>query len=220
MPSSTSYQVAKPVLKRTGFACVGSEASTRKTGEDIVEQTLLPLIARGEETAIRACLDRYGDLIWSLARRLLPTSADAEDAVQEIFVDIWQNAKRFDGAIASEKTFVVMLARRRLIDRRRKLARTLHGMPIDETALESSADQQVDKLELEDEAARAKSCLENLHQDQRRVLELSIYHGLSQSQVSNHISAPLGTVKARARRGLIQLRDCMNVPEKRLGGAG
>lgn len=185
-----------------------------------MEAILLPRIARGEETAVRECLDRYGDLIWSLARRLLPTSADAEDAVQEIFVDIWQNAERFDQEIASEKTFVVMLARRRLIDRRRKLGRAVQGQPIDEAALERPDREQVDKVELADEAARANRCLEKLHQDQRRVLELAIYHGLSQSQISNHVGAPLGTVKARVRRGLIQLRDCMNVPKELAGGAG
>ncbi len=136
-------------------------------GEVILDALLLPQIARGEETAVHQCLDRYGDLIWSLARRLLPTSADAEDAVQEIFVDIWQNAERFDQEIASEKTFVVMLARRRLIDRRRKLGRSVQGQPIDEAALERPDRQQVDTVELADEAARANRCMEKLHQDQR-----------------------------------------------------
>ncbi|NIL99216.1 MAG: sigma-70 family RNA polymerase sigma factor [Planctomycetales bacterium] len=185
-----------------------------------MDALLLPQIACGEETAVHQCLDRYGDLIWSLARRLLPTSADAEDAVQEIFVDIWQNAERFDQEIASEKTFVVMLARRRLIDRRRKLGRSVQGQPIDEAALERPDRQQVDTVELADEAARANRCMEKLHQDQRCVLELAIYHGLSQSQISAHVGAPLGTVKARVRRGLIHLRDCMNVPKKLVGGAG
>ena len=100
-------------------------------GGFILEDVLLPRVARGEETAVRECLSRYGDLIWSLARRLLPTSADAEDAVQDIFVEIWKNAERFNEQVASEKTFVVMLARRRLIDRRRKLGRSPQVQRID-----------------------------------------------------------------------------------------
>ncbi len=166
------------------------------------------------------CLNHYGDLVWSLARRLLPASADAEDAVQEIFVDLWQNSGRFDPEIASEKTFVVMLARRRLIDRRRKLGRSVQEQLIDETTLTRPEQERVDKVELADEAARANHCLESLQQGHRHVLELAIYHGLSQSQISSKTSSPLGTVKARVRRGLIQLRDCMNVPKQILGGTG
>ena len=185
-----------------------------------MEETLLPRIARGDESAVGECLDRYGDLVWSLARRLLPTSADPEDTVQEIFVAIWQNANRFDQNVASEKTFVLMLARRRLIDRRRKFGRSAQEQPISEISLEDDAQEQTDSVQLADEAARANRCLEQLGQNQRRVLELAIFNGLSQSQISDHVGAPLGTVKARARRGLILLRDCMNVPKKLLGGTG
>ena len=121
-------------------------------GGFILEDVLLPRVARGEETAVRECLSRYGDLIWSLARRLLPTSADAEDAVQDIFVEIWKNAERFNEQVASEKTFVVMLARRRLIDRRRKLGRSPQVQRIDETTLDTPSQGRADVLELADEA--------------------------------------------------------------------
>ena len=84
---------------------------------------LLPRIANGETAAIDECLDRYGGLVWSLARRLSPSPSDAEDAVQEIFVDIWRNASRFREDVASEVTFVAMLARRRLVSRMRRSQR-------------------------------------------------------------------------------------------------
>lgn len=186
---------------------------------DILEAALLPRVALGEDSAVNDCLERYGDLIWSLARRLLPTSADAEDVVQDIFVDIWRNAHRFDQAVASEKTFVVMLARRRLIDRQRKLGRGLSEQPLDEAALSRPQTVAPDALETEDEAARAGKCLERLKEDQRQVLELAIYHGLSQTQISTQVGLPLGTVKTHARRGMTQLRDCMKAQPAGVEGA-
>src|SRR5436190_14026687 len=92
------------------------------------EAPLLGRVAAGDEAAVRECLARYGGLVWSIARRFEPS--DAEDAVQEIFLDLWKSAARFDRAVASETAFVAMIARRRLIDRRRTRGRrpTLDAM--------------------------------------------------------------------------------------------
>src|ERR1043165_482447 len=81
------------------------------------ELALLARVAGGDPRAVRDCIARYGGLVWSIARRF--EGADAEDAVQEIFLDLWKSAARFDPQIASEPAFVAMIARRRLIDRRR-----------------------------------------------------------------------------------------------------
>ena len=83
------------------------------------QDTLIGRLAAGESGAPAECMERFGGLVWALARRFSTNSADAEDAVQEIFSSLWQNADRFDPSIASETTFVGMIARRRLIDRRR-----------------------------------------------------------------------------------------------------
>ena len=87
------------------------------------ELTTLQRIAAGETEAVRECMDRYGGLVWSLARRFLYSSNEAEDAVQEIFLDLWKHAGRFDPNVAAEATYVAMIARRRLIDRVRKRTR-------------------------------------------------------------------------------------------------
>lgn len=174
-----------------------------------LEVPLLPRVARGDQTAIDECLNRYGGLVWSLARRLSPSLADAEDASQEIFIDIWRNANRFSETVAEEATFIAMIARRRLIDRQRKLRRELNSQPIDESTLEYASPPQTSRLELAEDASRATACLEKLRTDERQVLELSIYHGLPQSRIAERIGLPLGTVKTHARRGLSQLRNCM-----------
>lgn len=176
---------------------------------------LLTRIANGDTRAVDECIDRYGGLVWSLARRLSSSVADAEDAVQEIFVDLWKNADRFRGELAGEATFVAMLARRRLIDRLRKSHRELESQPIDELTLQHAAPPQTSPAELAEEVARAAACLERLRKDERKVLELSIYHGLPQARIAEQTGLALGTVKTIARRGLSQLRDCMQVRNQR-----
>jgi len=171
---------------------------------------LLPRVAQGEVAAIDECLDRYGGLVWSLARRLSPTTPDAEDAVQEIFVDLWRNAARYREDLGEEATFVATVARRRLIDRQRKLSRTPKPQSIDETTF-AYASPEVTTIETSEDGQRAAACLDKLRENEREVLELSIYHGLPHSRISERTGTPLGTVKTLIRRGLTQLRSCMQL---------
>lgn len=140
------------------------------------------------------CIDRYGSLVWSLARRHLRHHTDAEDAVQEIFVEIWRNAARFDPAIASEATFVTMISRRRLIDQQRRQARTLVTQSIiEEPVAEGQADR--DRLGLGEKVARTREFMGRLRTQERRVLELALLEGLTQSQIAAAVDIPLGSVK-------------------------
>ena len=88
-----------------------------------VPLTILQRVARADAAAVDECLNAYGGLVWSLARRLCRKHEDAEDAVQEIFVEIWRKAEKFDPDVASESTYITMIARRRLIDRFRRRSR-------------------------------------------------------------------------------------------------
>lgn len=175
-----------------------------------VPTTILERIAAGDPSAIDECIDRYGGLVWSLVRRLGSDDADAEDAVQEIFIELWRTASRFDSEVTSEATFVTMIARRRLIDRYRKRARQAGTVPIGEDSLIVSAEVE-ERVELAEEVARARELLAKLRPEERQVLELSINQGLSQSQIAQVMSLPLGTVKTHARRGLLRLRQLLNV---------
>ena len=96
-------------------------------------------MAAGDPLAVQECLDAYGGLVWSLARRMFQSRDDAEDAVQEIFVDIWRNADRFDPAQASETTFIAMIARRRLIDRLRYSNRRLSPESLEDVVKEPAS---------------------------------------------------------------------------------
>lgn len=169
-------------------------------------QPLLPRVAAGDPAAVAEVLDRYGGLVWSLARRLTGRPDDAEDAVQEIFIDIWKSAARFDGAIASEKTFVAMIARRRLIDRRRHAGRRPVTDPI-LPHLEAVASEGPQTMEANVEASLARGALAELKPKERNVVLLSAYHGFSHGQIADRTGLPLGTVKTYVRRGLMRVRE-------------
>lgn len=180
-----------------------------------VSDSILMRVATGEAAAVEECLTRYGGLVWALARRWFPNAADAEDAVQEVFIDLWRSAARFDPSRAAEATFITMIARRRLIDRARQRQRTPNpdAMPGD-----FQAPTEKDALEVSDEAARVRSRLAELRPEERRVLELTICGGLSQEEAAQATGFPLGTVKTHARRGLIRLKSLV-ASETVKGGA-
>ena len=172
--------------------------------------SVLQRIASGEPGAVRDCIDEYGALVWSLARRLSRTPADAEDATQEIFLDIWRSAGRFDATMGSDKVFIAMIARRRLIDRLRK---TSSEPPMDSVeVLEAVAwSDPGTASETSLEAEQAARALQALRPEHRQVLELGLLHGLSQSEIAARLEMPLGTVKSFMRRGLMKVREYLNV---------
>jgi RNA polymerase sigma-70 factor (ECF subfamily) len=173
--------------------------------------SILHRVAAGDSAAVNECLERYGGLVWSLARRFAKRGDDAEDAAQDVFIELWKKAERFDPSIASEMTFVAMIARRRLIDRSRRKQRTVITGVLEDEPASREPDRGQARVDVCDEAERAARALAQLKPDQQRVLKLSIYDGLSHEQIAKAIQMPLGTVKTHARRGLAKLRDMLGV---------
>ncbi len=159
---------------------------------------------------MRQLIDRYAGLIWSIARRLMRDDAEAENVMQEIYVELWKHAGRFDGSKGSEKAFVAMIARRRFIDRIRHQARrpvrTTDQIEAYATAMPDTAGESLDKNE---SAKKAFAAFNELSSDQQRVLKLSIQQGLTHEEISRALSLPLGTVKTHARRGLHRVRSLL-----------
>jgi len=183
-------------------------------------EAILQRVARGEPSAVQACLDTYGGLVWSLALRQCPTRADAEDVVQDIFVELWRTAERYDPEKGTEATFIAMVARRRLIDRRRSRARERRrvvSMP--DLDLEAIPSQDHDHMEQMAEAQLARRALASLPHDRRRVLLLSVDQGLTHEQIAQSTGLPMGTVKSHLRRGLQTIRNLLRAPtEKKTEG--
>jgi len=143
--------------------------------------------------------------VWSLSRQFLGNDADAEEAVQDVFVALWKDAATFDPSIAGEATFVAMIARRRLIDTRRRLGRRpeselLHD---DDPAL---AHDGARAMEASAETQRVLGVLDTMRGEQRRVIQLSAGYGLSHGAIAKETGLPLGTVKSHLKRGLEQVR--------------
>lgn len=171
---------------------------------------VLPRVAAGDSEAMSECLQRYGGLVWTLASRMVP-SRDVEDAVQDVFVELWRSANRFDDGKGEESTFIATIARRRLIDRRRADGRRIDTSVLDDPVARST---KQDGLEIRDEAARVRKMMGKLREEERHVLELAIDQGMSQSEIASATGMALGTVKTNARRGMLRLRELLRIETK------
>ncbi|MDX1396035.1 MAG: sigma-70 family RNA polymerase sigma factor [Gemmatimonadota bacterium] len=177
---------------------------------------LLGRVARGEAGAVRACVDTFGALVWSLALKRTRSREEAEDAVQEIFLDLWRSAGRYDPARSSEAGFVALIARRRLIDLARKRSRRPELASIPD-GVDAPTDEHA-RIERSVEARQVLELVRELPDKQQTVIGLSIIEGLSHSQIAERTGIPLGTVKSNIRRGLAEVRRRVFESPRELGG--
>lgn len=185
--------------------------------QDQKDWAFMQRIANGDEAAMGELYDRFGGLVYKAARQVMPSRAEAEDAVQETFIRLWQTAERFDPQRAKLVTWVMLIARRHLIDRlRRKSARPEQlGFdstnevlgPIHEEA-EPGGNHDLETL---------RKRVAELPDLQRIVIERTYLQGFTLREVSEQLGAPIGTVKSALSRGLARLRD--RVRSERAGGA-
>jgi len=169
-------------------------------------ETILERIAAGDHAAVKECMDVYGGLIWSLARRFSYSAADAEDATQEIFLEIWKSAARYDAAMGSEAVFLATIARRRLIDRMRATKRRPVTEEFDEEFVVQEAFDAPDVGALAADAAVATRALAQLGESEREIVLMGVVDGMTHSEIATATGKPLGTVKTQLRRGLIKVR--------------
>lgn len=186
------------------------------------DDDILLAAARGTPQAFEACMDRFGGLVWSLARRMFRDRGDAEDAVQEVFAELWRSVDRFDPKSGSARTFVAAIARRRLIDRVRIRAR--HRRDGESLTVEPATDRHepAARAALDDAAIAALEALTALRPEQQEILRLSLHKSWTHERIAEHLGTPVGTVKTHARRGLLRLRDLLGAGERsdrQTGGA-
>lgn len=211
---AVSAEFSVEPTNRSRFVLFAEATTGGNRKDDIVEgeatavaDSVLQRIAGGNRSAMEECLELYGGLVWKIVSSRCRNRGDAEDVVQEIFLDLWRSADRFDPQVASEATFVAMLARRRVIDQNRRRQRSMEMTPLlDRPGWEPESPPEPHRLEVDDEASRAREMMKELRSDERRVIELAIDEGLSQSEIAERTEMPLGTVKSNARRGLLRLR--------------
>jgi RNA polymerase sigma-70 factor (ECF subfamily) len=175
------------------------------------DQNLLPRVAAGDQDAMNLCVSRYGGIVWTLAKRYINNHAETEDLVQEVFIEIWKKAASFNPAIASETTFIGLIAKRRAIDHLRR-----HGKKPDFEPLEAAEFVPLPSLEncsIACDSEAVKSSLAAFPDDTRQLFELFFQEGFTHPEIAEKTGIPLGTVKTRLRRGLITLREQL----KRIG---
>ncbi len=174
----------------------------------ISDVELLHAIARGDEAALAHLYDAYRVILFGLLVRILNSREEAEDILQDVFIQVWRRAKDFDERRGRPFTWLVTLARSRAIDRLRMLSarqRLTMNAAQEQEHNESVSDALTDTVNSEQEAI-VRRALATLPEEQRETLLLAYFEGLTQSEIASRIGAPLGTVKTRMRSGMIKLR--------------
>jgi RNA polymerase sigma-70 factor, ECF subfamily len=171
---------------------------------------LMRRIRAGDRAAFLEFYDRYAPLLMSVAARVLGDRREAEDVVQDVFTQIWHKSAAFDAELGTLAGWAVTLTRNKAIDRVRASSR--RRRLVEEVALNVDAPEEPgttanDLLLGPERAARVRLALETLPEEQRQVIELAFFTGLSQAEVALRLQQPLGTVKARIRRGMLKLRE-------------
>jgi len=169
---------------------------------------LLAAIAGGDRQAYRALYQRYAPILLGLLSRILVDRSEAEDVLQEVFLQIWKKAGDFDDRRGRALHWLATIARNRALDRRSTLEsrRRLAAAPMPNLPEEESLDP-ADEANMAEEVRHLHRALAQIPEAQRRVLLLAYFEGLSQSEIADRIGAPLGTVKSHTRIGLAKLRD-------------
>ena len=174
--------------------------------------SILKLIAKGEDRAFNLLIEKYGNLVWSIGRKFLYKESDVEDAVQEVFIAIWKAAEKFDHTKASEVTFISMIARRRFIDYLRKVSKHRNLQSIDEDNGQELFKESI--LNESTDLQLIKDAIGTLEIEDQELLKLSIYKGYSHSEIAKLLNIPLGTVKTRIRRNLIKLKGLFDIKQQ------
>jgi len=182
--------------------------------------TWLAHAAAGDDAALARLYDRHVRIVYSIALRIVGDETDAEDIVQEVFAQVWRQARRYDQTRGTVEAWLVTIARTRAIDRlRARRARPDSAATQGLTASEHAAvmPDPGDTLTAARDAERIRDALHDLPLLQRIAIELAYFEGLTQQEIADRLEEPLGTVKTRIRLGLLKLRDALST--RAAGGA-
>jgi RNA polymerase sigma-70 factor, ECF subfamily len=178
-----------------------------------VELDLLARITKRERAAFEQLYTRYSNILYATAMKFLKEDADAQDVVQDVFIQIWDKAKLYDPAKGKPLTWALTMTRNRSIDRIRAIQRRtrLRDDFEKETVADESAGirEALSGVDASERSQILRDAVGRLSPEQRKVIDLAFFGGLTQSEIADRLGEPLGTVKARARRGLMKLKELL-----------
>jgi RNA polymerase sigma-70 factor, ECF subfamily len=179
--------------------------------EPLSDVALLRQVVDHRPEALSALYDRHAATLLALARRILGSLADAEEVLQEVFLHVWNQAGRYDSARSSVSTWLVLITRSRAIDRlrTRKVVERTHETSAQENPAGHASPEGVENVFTQERRERVGREMAKLPDEQRRVLEMAFYEGLSQSEIATRADLPLGTVKTRTLLAMKKLRGAL-----------
>jgi RNA polymerase sigma-70 factor (ECF subfamily) len=176
------------------------------------DEQLIVRVAKGDRTAFGTLYDRFSTPLYSLAIKMLANETEAQDLLQEVFLSVWNKAETFRADRGSAFSWVVAQLRNRAIDRLR--SRRRRGELLEEHAPDlepsgSATPSSAQNAETSERAREVRSAMEQLTDEQRQVLRLAFFEGLTHVEIAEKLEQPLGTIKARAHRGMARLRNIL-----------
>ena len=179
--------------------------------ENASDAELIERLRSGHQDALRLLYQRYSSLVYTIARKMLNSTSEAEDLTQDVFLNFWKQEK-FDPNRAALSTYLCVITRSRALNRikhrgsQQRSLEKLQALPLPEL----TASTPLENASLEEQQQALKRVMAELPDQQRRILEMNFYQGVSQSNIAQQLDLPLGTVKTNARQGLITLRRLLN----------
>ncbi|TQF16024.1 sigma-70 family RNA polymerase sigma factor [Myxococcus llanfairpwllgwyngyllgogerychwyrndrobwllllantysiliogogogochensis] len=186
--------------------------SAQRASDPAADRALLQQVALGSGVAMREVYARCGARAFAVMLRLLPSRADAEEVLQEAFLEVWRRARDFDPDRGGLETWVATIARTRAIDRLRSMgtaARVAEGSAHEPPPMSATPPAPDDATSQGQDRVRVRRAMMTLPPEQREVVDLAYFEGLSQREISERTGDPLGTVKTRARLALEKLADLL-----------
>jgi RNA polymerase sigma-70 factor (ECF subfamily) len=194
------------------FEKVASSEATAEDGPAPSLEKLLAASARGDEQAFASLYDQTSSRVYGMVLRVIRDAAQAAEVTQDIYLEVWKQAARFDSSRGGVLPWLLMIAHRRAVDRVRSAqASAVRDNRYAEMNVERPYDSVSEQVQSSLEAQRVRKVMNDLTEPQREAVSLAYFGGYSHSEVAELLHIPLGTVKTRIRDGLIRLRDALGV---------
>lgn len=175
-------------------------------GDKRVDAALIARLRAGDETAMADLYDRYSSIVYGVALRVLADTTAAEDVLQEVFLQLWRNPRRFDADRGRLAPWLAVIARNRAIDILRKRP---HEEELDEAPISPGINLE-DSANLRQVVEKVRNAMGQLPQEQRKALEMAFFEGMTHTEIARKTGDPLGTVKTRIRSALMAVRKAVS----------